>query len=262
MSINFDGPSDSSGERHLPLKQVYPGQVIANDDPKVLGRVKVEIPGLSKGIKVEDLPWYHVMQQPGLGASTYSWTTWAVPQVNTQVFVTFPTADLFSGIVTGSFCNRVTIPDDKLNLCADYIHPKSSENHFTANWDNVDDTKSGQKHFSSDMTEDYPFSWGWVSNAMTWFKENMMKRTVEFVHNSFSKMKIYYNGDTVIHITGNLKLIIEKDFYIEVRGHEDHITFNNKYEHIIGNHITMTEQMEMLESKRGMTLNSKRTTIN
>jgi len=107
------------------------------------------------------------------------------------------------------------------------------------------------------MSQDYPFSWGWVSPAMSWFKENLMKRTVEFVHNSFTKFKTYANGDTVIHITGNLKLVVEKDFYVEVRGHEDHITFNNKYEHIIGNHITMTEHMEMVEGKRGAKINGK-----
>jgi hypothetical protein len=130
-------------------------------------------------------------------------------------------------------------------------------------WDKIDDdTKDQQKQFSPDMGDDYPFSWGWMSPAMTWFRENMMKRCAEFVHNSFTKFKVYWNGDTVLHITGNFKIIVEKDFYIEVRGNEDHITFNSKYEHIIGNHITMTEHMEMIEGKRGCKINGKNVVIN
>lgn len=262
MTITNDAPTGQSMEKFRPTKQIYQGQVVANDDPKTLGRVKVEIPGLTQGINKDSLPWYHVMQPAGLGASTYSWTTFAIPQINTMVLVMFPSEDIYSGMVMGSIVNRVTFPDEKMNMAVDYIHPKASEHHFTENWDKVDDTAPNQKHFSPDMSDDYPFTWGWVSNAMSWFKENMMKRSIEWVHNSYTKFKVYWNGDTVIHITGNLKLIIEKDLYVEVRGNEDHITFNNKYEHIIGNHITQTEHLEMVDGKRGTKITGKTINLN
>lgn len=251
-----DAPSAQSSEKSQPTQSIYQGQVVAVDDPKGLGRVKVEIPGLTQGIDKDILPWFSIMQPVGLGGSLYS-GNFSVPQENTLVMVMFPNKDMYSGIVIGVVINRVTLPDDKLNLCVDYIHPKASEHHFTQNWDKVDDTVKGQKHFSCDFSDDYPRCWGWVSNAMTWVKENMVKRTFEFVHNSFTKFKIYYNGDTILHITGNLKLIIEKDFYLEVRGSEDHITMNQRYDHVIGNHVHMVEHLYSIQAKRGFTLQGK-----
>jgi hypothetical protein len=89
---------------------------------------------------------------------------------------------------------------------------------------------------------------------MTWFKENMMKRTLEFVHNSFTKLKIYGNGDTVLHITGNMKVVVEKDFYMEIRGNRDMIVFNSNYEHILGQSIRLIEKTDYQEGKKGMIL--------
>lgn len=240
-------------EKFKPLNKMYFGQVVDNADPKVLGRVKVEIPGLTQGIDKEYLPWYSVLQPAGLGGSSYT-TQYAVPQVNTTVAVEFPTEDIYAGIVTGVLITRVTTADDKMNLSVDYIHPTSSENHFTTNWDKSSSSTPNQKHYSPDMTEDYPFSHGWVSNAMTWFKENMMKRTLEFVHNSYTKLKIFGTGDTIVHVTGNMKLVVEKDLYVEVRGNSDLVFFNNVYEHIIGQSVRMIEKTEMTEAKRGMIL--------
>lgn len=248
-------------DRFDPFKRFYVGQVVANDDPKTLGRVRVEIPGLTKGMELDAMPWYSVKLPSVLGGSVYT-GLFGIPQVNTMVVVEFMDESIYSGIVTGSLLNRVTFPDDKLNLAVDYIHPKSSEHHFTENWDMVDDRVPDQKQFSPDMAEDYPFCWGWVDNAMNWFKVNMMKRTAELVFNNFLKFKTYPNGDTIIHIPGNLKLVIEKDFYTEVRGSEDHIVFNNKYEHVLANNVTMTEHMEIRNAKRGMCLQGQMVSIN
>ena len=261
-TITLDAPVSQNQEKVNYTKQIYTGQVVANDDPKGLGRVKVELQGLTQSLKKDSLPWFHVMLPAGLGGSTYSQMNFAIPQVNTSVVVMFPTEDIYSGIVIGTLVNRVTFPDDKMNLAVDYIHPKSSEHHFTENWDKVDDTVKDQKHFSPDFSDDYPFAWGWVTPSLTWFKENLMKRTIEFVHNSFTKWKIYWNGDTVIHITGNLKLVVEKDFYMEIRGNEDHIVFNSLYEHIIGNHITQVEQLRMQDDKRGNKISGKSVVLN
>jgi len=140
--MSLDSPSASKSDKFRPLQQWYIGQVVDNDDKKGLGRVKVEIPGLTKGIEKEFLPWFSIMLPAGLGGSCYS-TTMAVPQVNTMVVCAFPTEDLYSGWIIGTLLNRVTMPDDKMNFAVDYIHPKSSENHFTQNWDKVDDTTPG-----------------------------------------------------------------------------------------------------------------------
>jgi len=259
--MSIDSPTSSAIEKSDPLDGIAIGTVVACDDVKGLGRVQVELPGITKGTPKQSLPWYHCMHPVGLGGSTYS-SKFSVPQVNTQVVVWFPKKDVKTGVVIGVIMNRVTFPDNKGNLASDYIMPTSSENHFTENWDKTDEGAAGQSHFSPDMSEDYPFSWGWVTPAMTWFKENMMKRTVEFVHNSFSKFKIFGNGNTVLHITGNFKLIVEKDFYIEVRGSKDTITFNDSYDHVIGNRVDATEKMHMSNVKGGRSLAGKEVSIN
>jgi hypothetical protein len=257
-----DAPTAYHMEKFRPLEHYYIGTVVASDDPKGLGRVKVEIPGLTLGIDVKYLPWYHIMLPVNLGGSMYSQTHFGIPSVNTSVVVIFPTKDIYAGLLIGNILNRVTFPDDKMNLSVDYLHPTSSENHFTENWDKAETKTKDQKHFSPDFGDDYPFSWGWVDPALNWFKVNMMKSTVEFVTNSFMKFKNYSNGDTIVHIPGNLKLVIEKDFYTEVRGNEDHIVFNNKYEHIIGNNLVFSEHMEMREAKRGMKIQARKVVIN
>lgn len=262
MSQINDAPTAYNYKPFRPLKEWYIGTVVENDDPKGLGCVKVEIPGLTRGIDKKYLPWYHIVLPTGLGGSSYSHTNFGIPQVNTLVMVFFPSEDIYSGLVHGFVLNRVNFPDDRLNLAIDYLHPKSSEHHFTKNWDKVDDTTPNQKHFAPDMSEDYPFCWGWVDPAMNWMKINMMKRTWELVLNSMTKVKNYWNGNTVVHITGNLKVVVEKDFYLEVRGNTDMIFFNSVYQHNIGNWITMTEHMSMHESKRGRKEQDKLTSLN
>ena len=148
--------------------------------------------------------------------------------------------------------NRVANPDDKLNYGTDILIPQSSECTFTKNWDNRQPAPN-TTHFTPNMLEDYPHTWGWVDNAMNWFKVNMLRRTVEFVTNSYTKFKTYYNGDTVLHVTGNLKIVIEKDLYIEVRGSRDEIVYNHAYEHILGQCVRKVEKTELREAKQGIT---------
>lgn len=260
MARVADGITQYSRERMRPLKKRYIGQVVENDDPKRLGRAKVEIPGLTKGLKKDAMPWYRTWQPSILGASTYS-GTFAVPQVNTIVCVEFDSEDLYDGTIIGGPMNRVTMPNDKLNLSADYIHPPSSENHFTENWDKVDDTSPNQKHFSPDLTDDYPFTWGWVDPALNWMKVNMLKRSFEFVLNNFLKFKSYGNGDTLLHIPGNLKVVIEKDLYLEVRGYTDLIHFNSLYQHVIGTKIEKVEHISINIGNRGYIINGKNVVI-
>jgi len=245
-----DAPTLYSYEFFKPYKQLYEGVVVDNEDPKQLGRVKVEVTGLTLGIDKKYLPWYNIMLPAFLGGSMYT-SQFAIPQLNTRVYVMFPSDDVYAGLVIGSVLSRPTRPFDQLNRGADYLHPQAQEHHFTKNWDKADAKTKNQKHWSPDFSEDYPYSWGWVSNAFSWFKENMIKRTIEFVHNSFTRFKIYSNGDTIINITGNLKLIVEKDFYLEVRGNYDQIINNSSYHHTIGNKVEVVEKMKFSEAKMG-----------
>lgn len=71
---------------------VYRGVVVANDDPKGLGRLKVQVPQVL-GTEVTDWAW--AVHQPGV--------TRTVPDMGTGVFVMFEGGDPSFPIWTGSF---------------------------------------------------------------------------------------------------------------------------------------------------------------
>lgn len=259
MTAAHDGAISQTSQRLRPLKRRYEGVVVLNTDPKGLGRVKVEIPALTRGLKVDALPWYRVWQPNTLGSSPYT-GHFGVPQVNTQVYVEFLNEDIYSGEVIGGPVNRTTLPNDQLNLAADYIIPPSSEHHFTQDWTKVDDTTPGQKHFSPNLVDDeqsYPFVHGIVTNSLSWIKENLLLRTWEVVLSNFLKFKTFANGNTVLHIPGHLKIVIEKDLYLEVRGSTDLVHMSSVYRHIIGNDVKMVEHMSTVTAKRGIKVNGK-----
>lgn len=220
------------------FNKIHEGRVIDNKDPQGLGRVKVEILGKSDDAKPEDLPWLDLMLPLHLGASAYT-ANYAVPQINTQVVVMM--VDDKTGYVIGSKLNRISNPTDPAELGEQYMHPVASERMFSDAWDAQAEKAQA---FSPSMVEDYPYTWGWVDNAKNWFKVNMLKRAIEFVTNGLVKFKTYSNGDTVLHITGNFKIVIDKDFYLETRGNNDNITLGNQYNHISGNRITQIDGME------------------
>jgi hypothetical protein len=67
---------------------MYRGQVLDNNDPDKLGRIKVNLFGLTDGIDAEDLPWavpaYSIFTGSGIGYGFF-----AVPEIGTHVFVFF-----------------------------------------------------------------------------------------------------------------------------------------------------------------------------
>jgi len=73
---------------------VYNGVVLDNQDPKLIGRIKVSIPQVTEGIVVGDLPWYSgehsFMSSPNAQMH--------VPTVGSQVVIRFPTDDIYNGL--------------------------------------------------------------------------------------------------------------------------------------------------------------------
>lgn len=220
------------------------GRVVDNKDPEGLGRVRVEIQGKTDEESVENLPWLDLMLPLHLGASAYT-SSFGIPQINTQVVVLFADDNMRSGYVIGAKLNRKSLPNDPAKVSEPYKHPQSSEHHYTEAWDTENTT---QTSFSNDFTQDYRYCWGWVDNAKNWFKVNMVKRCVEFVTNGLLKFKSYANGDTVVHIPGNFKLVVDGDVYFEVRKNMDKIVLNNQYDHTLGNRESQIEGTELRKS--------------
>ncbi len=80
----------------------YKGKVIDNEDPKKLGRVKVQIEGLLQGEK-EVLPWIHPQTPANIGGGESS--AFYVPEVGSQIVVVFPYEDVYFGFYTGVWEN-------------------------------------------------------------------------------------------------------------------------------------------------------------
>lgn len=251
----------STETNKLNLLGIKEGKVVANDDPDGRCRVRVEIEGLTKGMEVKNMPWFKTAQPIGLGGAAYS-SSFSVPQVNTNVIVQFTDpASMYSGIVTHSVVNEHTIPQDQISLAKDYSFPPPTETHFTENWAEnevlQDDNGVRVAQLSPNMTDDYPFSHGWVDNALNWVKYNMLKRSAEFVFNNFLAVKTHGNGNTVIRVPKNLRLIVEKDFLMEIKGSKDEIVQNGSFTHIIGKEVKTIEGTSRTEAKQGAKFNGK-----
>jgi len=76
---------------------MYRGQVLDNDDPDKLGRIKVNLFGLTDGIDAEDLPWA-VPAMPLFAGAGSGFGYFAVPKIGTYVFVFFEASDIYQPI--------------------------------------------------------------------------------------------------------------------------------------------------------------------
>lgn len=74
------------------------GTVKDNNDPLGLHRIKVELDDLSKGISVNDLPWYLVLPT----ADSKGNSAVSIPRNNSRVLVEFPEDDFYNGMVVNS----------------------------------------------------------------------------------------------------------------------------------------------------------------
>ena len=250
----------------LSLGGLKKGKVVANDDPDGRARVRVEIEGITKGMEVTKMPWFETAQPLGLGGSPYT-SNYAVPQINTTVYVQFSDLNsMYSGVVTHSANTEHTTPQDQLGLTKDYAIPDPIETHYTEDWSSkepkTDDSGKRISTLNPNMTEDYPMTHGWVDSALNWVKYNMLKRSAQFMFNNFLAVVTHGNGNTVVRIPKNLRIVVEKDLLLEVKGSKDEIIQNGSYTHVIGDEIKMVEGNSRAEAKAGMKLNGKDINLN
>jgi len=82
---------------------------------------------------------------------------------------------------------------------------------------------------NSELTSEYPHTYGKIDTAHNWYKVNRTTGYVEFVHNSGSSIKITKTGDVSIRITGSLKFIVDSDYLLNILGNHDHVTKGHEY---------------------------------
>lgn len=77
------------------LRHRHLGIVVVNVDPDNLGRIKVKIPHVLETQDLTRLPWIYPWRGASQGASPGNGTS-VVPELNTQVYVTFPEGNPYS----------------------------------------------------------------------------------------------------------------------------------------------------------------------
>ena len=157
--------------------------MVANADPKKLGRIKVVIAELltvndipNNGYK---LPWVYPLTSYFLGGSTGS-VSFSVPELGSEVTVTFPYEDVYFGFYSG--------------------HWHSTANHV------------------SEFDEDYPNSFGWKDSTGTYQKVNKTQQYTEFFHVSGARVRIYDDGMIEIYTPGKIDFVNADDIDVETAG--------------------------------------------
>ena len=185
----------------VPLQgKTFIGVVMDNEDPHKLQRVKVNIDKLFDGIPKKHLPWYSIKQPVGLGGSKGT-SSFSVPEVGSTVSVCFPTENIYTGIIDGIIITNQNNQDLDSYTTSDPIQPSDLSVATSVN----------QSSYIGNNKEDYPNSYGFVDSVKNWFRINKVKKSAEFVHSSGSKFKIDSNGNATLHITGNFKIVVDKD---------------------------------------------------
>lgn len=131
------------------IQKAYRGIVVNNQDPEQIGRIQVNIPDFIEGTLQSDgtwnLPWIYQKAPAMLGGNGVS-SSFAVPEVNSEVFVEFPYGDIYSGFYS--------------------YYWQSETTHQTF------------------LNEDYPNSYGFSDSTGTQFKIDKAKLFLEFIHAS------------------------------------------------------------------------------
>ncbi len=157
-------------KKSRPFAKPYKGIVVDRDDPRKLGRVKVNIPGLLEGDK-DVLPWIFPENPVGLGGRA-DLSSFAVPELNSALLVKFPFDDIYAGFYYGYWQSEST-------------------------------------HQGSTFNEDYPESYGTRDSQNTYFKVNKTKKFMELVHTSGASVRMNKDSSVELRSRKEIKFVSE-----------------------------------------------------
>lgn len=143
-----------------PATLSYLGQVEDNLDPEKLGRVKVRISPYID-FASEDLPWACPILAPCGNSSNTGGIN--VPELGSQVRVTFPSHDLTAPYYSGAELNKV--------------------------------------NKTTFFDDDYPNTYGYKDSIGNFYRINKARKTVHFQHSSSSNIKVAPDGSVQVSLS-------------------------------------------------------------
>lgn len=162
------------------------GQVVDNNDPKQIGRVKVRIQGVFEDSDANSLPWCYPMNPYGLGGRFNS-SGFSVPEVGSKLTIIFPyDNDVYFPFYIGYFQTKITHQLGKF-----------------------------------DVNENYPESYGFRDSTGTYFKINKTKKFIELNHVSGTKIMINNEGDLMFEVAGGLHFNVGGEVHIKSGGNNN-----------------------------------------
>lgn len=151
-----------------PSGMSYIGNVVDNNDPKKLGRIKVQI-SVYADLDPEALPWASPLLASHGNSQDYGGIN--IPEVGSQVRVTFPSKDLTAPYYSGAELNetnRTTFFDD-----------------------------------------DYPHTYGYKDSVGNFVRVNKEKGTAQFQHSSTTNMQVAPDGSIKVGLAGGAYFIFD-----------------------------------------------------
>ena len=160
--------------------RLYVGLVIDNEDPDMLQRVRVVIPGLMEAEHKDKLPWIAPMQTSPFGIGD-NFGSLHVPYLGSRVIVEFQEKDLSRGLYLSSVVtSKTTLPDELLG--------------------------------------NYPHRDGWASPKGDLFYRDSQTGQHFFRHSSGSGFTIEPDGSFNFVCVGNRTDVVRGDYALSVEG--------------------------------------------
>lgn len=155
-------------EQPEPTTMSYIGNVVDNNDPKKLGRIKVQI-SVYADLNTEAIPW----ASPLLGAhgNSEEYGGINIPEIGSQVRVTFPSKDFTAPYYSGAELNETTR--------------------------------------TTFFDDDYPHTYGYKDSVGNFIRINKERGTAQLQHSSTTNVQVSPDGSIKVGLAGGAYFIFD-----------------------------------------------------